>query len=161
MKANYPLEFLAACCETTDDNMSPRSIATECKRLGINKKDLPTKCDLSGFGEHPLKAYGDKADDVLNESDLKIGQSVTIRVYAENVRETTVKKGRSTGKKMGMGKVRDETCILHFVAFPDAWSVGKIKKGKCYILSGNIELNKDKELQIVVKEANELQSKAV
>lgn len=161
LKANYPVEFLAACCETTDDKMTPSNIAVECARLGIDKKDLPTKCDLSGFGEHPLKAFGDKGDDILNVSGLKKGQSATIRVYAENVREATIKKGQSTGMKMGIGKVSDETGVLPFVAFPDAWSAGKIKKGKCYILIGDIKLNKDKELQIVVKEVKELRPKAV
>ena len=65
------------------------------------------------------------------------------------------------GKKMGMGKVSDETGVLPFVAFPDAWSGGKIKKGKSYILTGNIKLTKDQDLQIGVKEVKELRSKAV
>lgn len=160
LKANYPAEFLAACCETTDDNMTPRNIAAECKRLGLDRKDLPTNCDLAGFGEHPLKAYGDKGDDLANLSEVAKGQHVSIRVYAENVYQTEVKNGYSKGKPMGMGNVSDETGTLPFVSFPDAWSSCKIKKGKCYILIGEIKLNKDKKLQIVVEKAEELRPKA-
>lgn len=154
LKAHYPAEFLAACCETMDDNLTPRGIASECARLGINPKSLPTICDLSGFGSHPLEAYGAKGEGVANVADLTQGQQATVRVYAENVRETTVSRGKSAGQKMGMGKLSDESGSLPFVAFPEAWSNGKIKQGKCYCLTGFIQRTRDKLLQLVVQRAD-------